>query len=81
MRYFNYITLRIAFYLLIYFSVSLYTSTKHFRHLERSHLLLLCVIVCKVIRWTLCELKRDLDICNDFILQHMNINPMKRWFF
>ena len=42
---------------------------KHFRHLERSPLLLLYGIVYMVIRWTICELKRDLlyflDICNN----------------
>ena len=47
------------------------TGTKHFRHQERSHLLIVCSIVYKVIRWSLCELKRDLlyflDICNDII--------------
>ena len=44
---------------------------KHFGHLERSHLLSSCGIVYKVIRWTLCEFKRDLlhflDIYSDII--------------
>ena len=38
------------------------TDTQHFCHLERSQLSLLCGIVCKAIRWSLCELKRDLLI-------------------
>ena len=40
--------------------VSMCAVTKHVRHLERPHLLLLCVIGYKVIRWTLRELNRDL---------------------
>ena len=47
------------------------SGQKHFRHLERSHLSSMCVTVYNVIRWTLCELKRDLlyflNICNDII--------------
>ena len=46
-------------------------AQKHFCHLERSHLLLLCSIVNKVIRWPHCLLKRDLlnilDICYDIV--------------
>ena len=51
--------------------VSLWNGTKHFRHLERSHLLFLCGIVYNVIRRSHCKLKRDLlyflNICNDII--------------
>ena len=40
-------------------------------NLERPYLLLLCGIVCKVIRWTLCEQKCDLlyflDICSNIM--------------
>ena len=32
---------------------------KHYRHLEKSHLLSWCGIVYKVIRWSISELKRD----------------------
>ena len=50
---------------------SLWAGTKHFRHLEISHLLSLCGIVYKVIRWLHRDLKRDLlrflDIYNDII--------------
>ena len=51
---------------------TLWNVTKHFRHLARSHLLLLHVIIYKVMRWSHCELKRDLlyflNICNNIIL-------------
>ena len=53
-------------------------------HLERSHLLLYGIVY-KVIRWRLYELKRDLlyflDVCNNIIAQHINVNPMKQCFF
>ena len=45
---------------------------KHFCHLERSYLLLLCGIGYNVVKWSLCEFKRDLlyffNICNNIIL-------------
>ena len=53
---------------------TLWNVTKHFRHLARSHLLLLHVhaIIYKVIRWSHCEFKRGLlyflNICNNVIL-------------
>ena len=54
--------------------IILWVSTKHFRHLERSYLLLLCGIGYYVIKWSHCELKRDLlcflKICNDIISPH-----------
>ena len=60
------------------------TGKKHFRHLERSYLLLLCGIGYNVIKWSHCELKRDLfyflNICNDIISQHINANPMEQCF-
>ena len=47
---------------------TLWASKKHFRHLERSYLVLLCSIDYNVIKWSHCELKRDLlyflNICN-----------------
>ena len=64
---------------------SLCTGTKDYCHLERLYLLLLCGIINKIIRSSLCEFKRDLlyflDICNNIILQHINVNPMKRCLF
>ena len=46
--------------------------------------LLLCGIVYEVIRWSHCELKPDLlyflDIYNNIILLHINVNPIKRCF-
>ena len=49
----------------------LWASTKHFCHLERPYLLLLCSIGYNVIKWSHCELKRDLlcflNICHDII--------------
>ena len=45
---------------------------KHFCHLERSYLLLLCGIDYNVVKWSHCEFKRDLlyffNICNNIIL-------------
>ena len=42
---------------------------KRLTHLERSYLLLLCVIGYNVVKWSRCELKRDLlyffNICNN----------------
>ena len=35
-------------------------TKKNFRHLEKSHLLLLCSIVYNIIRCSLCDLRRDL---------------------
>ena len=35
-------------------------AKKDFCHLERSYLLLLCVIGYNVVKWSPCELKRDL---------------------
>ena len=57
---------------------------KHFRHLERSYLQLLCGIGYYVIKWSHCELNRDLlnslNICNNIILQHINANPIEQCF-
>ena len=51
--------------------VSLWARKKHFRHLERSYLLLLCGIGYDVVKLSHCELKRDLlyffNICNNII--------------
>ena len=59
----------------------LWASTKHFRHLERSYLLLLYGIGYNVIKWSHCELMRDLlCFCNDIILSHINANPMEKCF-
>ena len=59
-------------------------STKHFRHLERSYLLLLYGIGYNVIKWSHCELKRDLlyflNICNDIISPHINATSMEQCF-
>ena len=63
----------------------LWASTKHFRHLERSYLLLLYGIGYNVIKWSHCELKRDLlcflNICNYIISPHINANPMEQSFY
>ena len=49
----------------------LWASKKDFCHLERSYLLLLCVIGYNVVKWSRCESKRDLlyffNICNNII--------------
>ena len=64
--------------------IILWASTKHFRYLERSYLLLLCGIAYNVIKWSHCELKRDmlylLNICNNIILPHINANPIEQCF-
>ena len=39
---------------------SLWAGNKHYRHLENLNLSSLCSIVYNVIRWSLCEVKRDL---------------------
>ena len=50
---------------------TLWECKQLFRHLERSYLLLLCVIGYNVVKWPHCELKRDLlyflNICNNII--------------
>ena len=64
--------------------IILWTSKKDFCHLERSYLLLLCDIGYNVVKWSSCELKRDLlyflNICNDIISQYINANLMEQCF-
>ena len=47
-------------------------------------ILLLCGIGYNVIKWSHCELKRDLlyflNICNNIISQYINANPMEQCF-
>ena len=63
---------------------SLWADVKHFRPLERSHLLLLCGIGYNVLLWSLYEFKSDLlhclHICSNIILYHINDNPMEQCF-
>ena len=64
--------------------VILWASKKDSCHLERSYLLLLCGIGYNVVKWSRCELKRDLlyffNICNNIISVHINANPMEQYF-